>query len=115
MIEQNPKRSNEPIFWGLFGAGGMWSAIFLPVVIIIVAFILPFSSMVTMASILDAASSWLGRLFLAATIILPLWCGAHRIHHGLHDIKVHLPASNWILYGFAAVLTLLTIYGVIVM
>ena len=33
------KRSNEPIFWSIFGAGGMLVAIFLPILMVLSFFI----------------------------------------------------------------------------
>lgn len=115
MSEQKTKLSNEPIFWGLFGMGGTWSAIFFPVTIILVAFILPFVSPETMITIVSSGFSWLGRLFLALSIILPLWCGLHRVHLTLHDLKIHVPAAGFIFYGLAALLSVIALYGIFTM
>lgn len=38
MEKTNPKRSNEPSVWLLFGAGGAISAVFFPVLVLILGF-----------------------------------------------------------------------------
>lgn len=38
---KSPKRSVAPVFWLLFGAGGMLSALFGPALIILTGFVIP--------------------------------------------------------------------------
>ncbi len=119
MITKTPKRSNEPPFWGLFGAGGMYSAIFFPVLILLIGIILPLS-MKSGASISATTSEiallilvffsrFFGSTIVLGAIILPLWCAMHRIHHCLHDLKIHLPGAKFLCYGFASIVSLLAI------
>lgn len=109
-MEQNPKRSNEPLFWGLFSAGGMWAAIFAPIVIVIVAFIIPFGDAATLTRLLRLAQTLYGKIFLLAMIVLPIWCAVHRILYTLHDIKIHPRRGKLLFYGLALVWSIHAVY-----
>lgn len=110
-IEQNPKRSNEPPVWLLFSAGGMVSALFFPVVIFIIGLLLPFG-LVSPDNIVTFSQTWIGKLAILALTIFPMWAGMHRIHHGLHDLKIHTPAGSFIFYGLSALYSILIVFAV---
>lgn len=110
LAKKSLKRSNESLFWALFSAGGMWAAIFAPVVIVIIAFIIPFGDAQMRTNILYLANTIYGKLFLLLMISLPVWCGLHRILHMLHDFNLHPRRGKLLTYGLALAWTLHTMF-----
>ncbi len=85
------KRSNAPIFWSLFGAGGILSALIGPALVFITGIAAPSGLLLprdTMSypHMLAFAQHWADKGFVFIVISLFLWHGAHRIFHSLHDL-----------------------------
>ncbi|MBS6057432.1 MAG: hypothetical protein KIB04_04980 [Pantoea sp.] len=80
---QQPQRSDEPLFWGLFGAGGMWAALFSPVAVLLVGVLLPLS-----------------------------WWPADAFSYE-RILALAIPASKWWFYGAAVILTVIAAIGVV--
>ncbi len=88
------KRSNEPIFWSLFGAGGMLAALIGPALVFITGIAVPSGLIfapdtMSYGNMLAFAQHWVGKCFLFAVVALFLWHAAHRIAILLHDFGVH--------------------------
>lgn len=102
-----PKRSHEPVFWSLFGAGGVVSALVLPALVLITGIAWPLGLMsdgaLGYARISTFAGSLLGGLALFFVISLTFWHAAHRIFHSLHDFGVQRGLGVWkvVCYGAA--------------
>ncbi|WP_028864154.1 fumarate reductase subunit FrdD [Psychromonas aquimarina] len=105
--EKTYKRSHEPVFWGLFGAGGMLTAFLTPVMILITGILIPLgiinSQNFSYEKIHGFATTWYGAVIVLVLVALPLWHTLHRIFHALHDIGINR-GRDWqqvICYGFA--------------
>ena len=102
------KRSNKPIFWSLFGAGGMLSALVGPVLIFITGHRRAARHPAAargheLRSRAALAHNGFGKLALFAVISLFLFHGCHRMYHCLHDFGIHVgPGLKAAFHGFAA-------------
>jgi fumarate reductase subunit D len=109
------KRSISPIFWLLFGAGGMLSALFGPALILITDVLGPTGTGLpadfeSYDHALAFARNPLGKLVLLGLIALFFWHGAERIYLTLKDMKAGpLPLLKLATYGVAAAVTLATL------
>ena len=86
------KRSNQPIYWSLFGAGGMLAALIGPALVFITGIAAPagvLPGLMSYPNALAFARNGIGKLFLFLVVSLFLWHAAHRIYHSLHDLGVH--------------------------
>src|SRR5688500_5150914 len=82
----------EPLWWALFGAGGMVAALILPIMIYLFGIALPLGSFpfdsyspVRMQNLLGNV---LVKLFLLVVIALPLFHWAHRFRYFLFDLGI---------------------------
>jgi fumarate reductase subunit D len=101
------KRSNDPIFWSLFGAGGMLAALVGTALVFVTGIAVPLGILVShdlmrYPRMLGFAQHWLGKIIVFAVIALFLWHAACRIFHMLHDFGVHATtAAKFVCYGLA--------------
>ena len=114
------KRSNAPLFWGLFGAGGMLSALFGPMLVFITGIAVPLGLLLpreqmSYPRMLAFAQHWAGKGFLFAVIALFIWHAVHRIFHSLHDVGIRTGAlAKLLCYGSALIVTLLALRSLLV-
>ena len=98
------KRSNKPIFWSLFGAGGMLSALVGPALILVTGIAAPLGYVdLGYERMRGLAQNGLGKAALFLVISLFLFHGLHRMYHSLHDFGVHVgPGRKALFHGVAA-------------
>lgn len=105
-------KSNKPIFWSLFAAGGTVTAFVTPALALVTLFA-AFGANVDMFnydSIHAFAGWWLGKLIIFGIISLSLWHAAHRLRVTVHDFGVRADTVvAYTVYGLAGLGTLLTI------
>ena len=107
------RRSNAPVFWLLFGAGGLLAALFGPMLVVVTGIAAPLgwplrSELLSYARMLAFVQHWAGKAFVLALITLFAWHAAHRIFHSLHDLGVRRRIlSMRLCYGSAAALTVI--------
>jgi fumarate reductase subunit D len=108
----SPKRSVAPVFWLLFGAGGMLSALFGPALIILTGLMIPHgwglpANFGDFPHMLGFARHPIGKLVAMAVIALFFWHGAERMFLTLKDMHAGKPlVLRLMTYGVAGVLTL---------
>ncbi|MCP4006241.1 MAG: fumarate reductase subunit D [bacterium] len=112
-------KSNEPMVWSLFSAGGMISALVTPVLILITGITVPLGVIGSDAIGFERAHAFaanpLGKLILLGLVILPLWHCAHRFRAVMVDLGPHgaKTAFGVVCYGFALVCSILAIVTIV--
>ncbi len=114
------KRSIAPLFWLMFGAGGVIAALVGPALVIMTGLVAQTDAGFSPAALnyvhaIAFARHPLGKLLLLAIISLFAWHGAERIYLTLKDM--HLGPKlrlAWLSYGSAGAVTLAAIAALLV-
>jgi len=109
------KKSNEPFWWALFGAGGVISAMFMPVLVFFFGIAVPLGwisgpDYETLSIMIEPP---LVRIFLLGLISLSLMHWAHRFRFTLYDglqVKHLNELIAVICYGGAILVSMAAVY-----
>ena len=99
-------RSNKPILWLPFAAGGLVAALIIPVLILITGILMPLGILPLPYEKMAAfAHNPLAKLILFGAVALPAWHAAHRLRMTAHDLGLGGGAVvQAVCYGSAGVL-----------
>ncbi|MDO5624823.1 MAG: fumarate reductase subunit FrdD [Pseudomonadota bacterium] len=109
-------RSNKPIFWSMFGAGGMLSALIGPMLVFLTLIAIPLGLLLppetlSHARVLAFVQWWPGKLAVFAVVALFLFHAFHRLYHTLHDFGLHIsPAAKALCHGLAGLFSLVCLW-----
>lgn len=107
------KKTIDPFWWALFGAGGVVSALFVPALLFLNGLAIPLGWIDAPAyeGIFNLVRHPITRLFLFALISLSLFHWAHRFRYTLYDglqLKHLFGLVATLCYGAAIVFTVIT-------
>jgi len=110
-------RSNKPIVWGLFAAGGTVAAFIVPVLILITCLGVPLgllsADVLSYEHLLELLQHPLSKLVTFAVLFLIIWHAAHRMRITGHDLGIRNDTLvAFVCYGVAAAGTLLMLVAV---
>ncbi|MBB4286829.1 fumarate reductase subunit FrdD [Roseospira goensis] len=111
-------KSNKPIVWGLFAAGGTVSAFVIPVMILITGLLVPLGVFGSEAMSYDRmtafAGNWLVKVILFGVLTLTLWHAAHRLRVTAHDFGLRNDGPIAIaVYGLAGLFTAVALFALL--
>jgi len=105
-------KSNEPIVWSLFSAGGVLTAVLVPVLILLLGFVLPLGEP-DYKHLAGLLTHPLARIILVVLGSLAMFHWAHRFRFTLVDVglKAHETLISVACYGSAIAGTAFAVYA----
>ncbi len=109
------RRSDEPVYWGLFGAGGMAIAFSLPAIILFLIINGFGSNQEAINGFYNLFTHWWSAGAMFVIVSLTAWHCLHRIYHGLHDLTIRTTRlHHYVCYGLAGVISVVVGFAILI-
>jgi fumarate reductase subunit D len=105
-------KSNKPVIWGTFAAGGTVAALLAPALVVLLLLVALGNVPAGLAydSMLAFAANWAGKIVLLGVIVLLLWSQAHRLRITCMDFGLRVDSlAAIVFYSLAAAGSVATI------